>query len=317
MHKKCLISGSHSFDTKSIEEHVQMEETHMNLWWRILFIAAFLSMAGCKSNLLEPLSDDSSREAQIEEARMALNDGDYQTAINILEPGYDPSSADPETSGILASAYMGKAGIDLTNLLEHADDTGSSSFDVIASVLSLHVVNAATSGAEGESASSTARYIDQASINDFIASLEEAQGYLAALVGARGDDDDVVQLGMASVVHFILEIGLQAAGAAGVDNIPVNKEAYREVFPDEAGTAALLTGFTTSIDSTDGVIPSLIDDITRVQDAVVVLDRRIGTDEDIAVKFNGFLSDLLGANEPADLTGTMIETYLSDHLLGY
>ena len=36
-------------------------------------------------------------DAELTEARMALDDGNYQKVINILEPGYDASNPDPET----------------------------------------------------------------------------------------------------------------------------------------------------------------------------------------------------------------------------
>jgi hypothetical protein len=299
--------------------HDNPMEKHMSRCRNILLIVTLLFLVGCKGNLLESLSDDSSREARIEDARMALNDGEYQRAIDILGPGYDPDTADPDTSRILASAYMGKAGIDLTYLIQNAPGS-SSSFDIIASALSLHVVDspqAESALSVEESLSSSARYIDTAAIDDFIASLEEAQTYLAPLVEANGNDDDIVQLGMVSVIHFILEVGVQAAAAAGVDNIPINREAFREAFPSSPDPSTLLTGFATNIDSTEGVLPSLISDIAWVDDAMVVIERRMGSDEDIAQKFDEFLTNLLGMNDPEDLTGTLIKDYVSDSLLGY
>ncbi len=73
---------------------------------------------------------------------MALDDGNYQEAIDILEPGYDRSNPDPAAARVLASAYMGKAGIDLTYIIENAsDDHDDESFDAIASALCLDIVN--------------------------------------------------------------------------------------------------------------------------------------------------------------------------------
>ena len=99
----------------------------------------FLSLAGCDGNVFDSVSNDSSDAADIEAAQMALNDGNYQEAIDILEPGYDRANPDPEAARILASAHMGKAGIDLTNILENAPDENEDSFDVIASALSLDI----------------------------------------------------------------------------------------------------------------------------------------------------------------------------------
>ena len=51
----------------------------------LLFCCAILFFFGCSSNMLEFLGDDDSNEAKIEEARMALNDEDYEKAKSILE----------------------------------------------------------------------------------------------------------------------------------------------------------------------------------------------------------------------------------------
>lgn len=66
-----------------------------------LLVAVILCMGGCSSNLLESVSDDSSREADIESARIAIDDGDYQRAADILEPGYDPLAPTTKSRGSL------------------------------------------------------------------------------------------------------------------------------------------------------------------------------------------------------------------------
>ena len=52
----------------------------------ILTFTVILLMAimGCESNMLEPLADDSSKEANLEEAKMDLDDGNYDSAISAL-----------------------------------------------------------------------------------------------------------------------------------------------------------------------------------------------------------------------------------------
>ncbi|MRR14579.1 hypothetical protein EG833_03960, partial [archaeon] len=164
----------------------------------ILGLILFLS--GC--NAFEAISKDSSSEADLEDAQTALDDGDYQGAIDILEPGYDASNPDPASTRILASAYMGKAGIDLTNLVESSGDDDRDNFDVIASSLSFDVTGTATvEEATGKAASGNAEYITQSSVAEFLEYLETAQSYLTSLVQITNEDDDKVHLGMVSAVH--------------------------------------------------------------------------------------------------------------------
>jgi hypothetical protein len=290
----------------------------MNKLLKCLFILLYLAAMGC--NALESVSNDSSPEADLEQAKMDLNEGNYQGAINILEPGYNSSNPDPEATRILASAYMGKAGFDLINLIENSDsDSDKPSFDVIASALGLDTTESPdAASAMSKAGAGSARYIQQASIDNFISYLEHAQTYLKSLVDAYNDDDDIVQLGMVSAVHFILEIGIQAADSAGIDNIPINKAAYQATFPSSApDLSTLLSGMANNIDTGEGVLDSLRTDVTYVDNAVAVLDRRMGSDKDIAVKFNDFMDELLGSSNPADLNGTLVKMYISTFLLGY
>lgn len=61
------------------------------------------------------------------------------------------------------------------------------------------------------------------------------------------DQDDIIRMGVASAAHFIITVGKAAAELNGC-NIPVNKYAYREIFPDDAGLDALLDDFSSLID---------------------------------------------------------------------
>lgn len=293
-----------------------------------LMIAMFPFIAGCDTNALESLANDSSYEADLEEARMALNDGNYDKVLKILEPRYNPSIPDPKAARILASAYMGKAGIDLTYLIENSGSSlEGDSFDTIASALSLEITDQrlrALDAAAGEADEGSVRYIAFDSVKDFLINLEIAREYLNALIGyyadkgLTGEEDDIVQLGMASAVHFILQIGEAAASVTGY-NVPLNKHAYREAFPMDGDYAALLDDLADYLDTDrPDILATLKNDIYHVAGAVEVLNRIMGSDEDIAKEFNDFLEDLLGDEHSYDdLTGGMIVDYIEAHLLGY
>ncbi len=103
-----------------------------------LFLSALLlclvSMGCGDSNIFEDMANDNTREAKLEEAQIALDKADYTKAIEIfldlcgLDPAnptsnFDNRTCDNSTISLLASAYMGKAGIDLINIIENTDNS--------------------------------------------------------------------------------------------------------------------------------------------------------------------------------------------------
>jgi len=274
-----------------------------------LLLGILLCLAGCDSNMLEAISDDSSSSAKFTEANMALDDGNYQKVINILEPGYDASNPDPETVRLLASAYMGLAGVDLTYVLENSEESEDGSFDTIASALSLTVTGQ----------NSGARFIPAGSADDMLANLEQARDYLNDLMNYYGglglspDQDDTVQAGMVSAMHFIIQMGAAASNVTG-ENIPLNKAAYREVFHDDPDLDTLLDAFA---DSLDPESESLQEDLTDVSGAVVTLVEVQGADEELAEEFNEFLAELLGGGSINTFSGQRAADYVYSQLLGY
>jgi hypothetical protein len=89
-------------------------------------LAAALGACG-DQNLFESLADDNTAEAKVESAKIAIDDGNYTGAIAILQGmcGTNPSAVtcDAETASLLASAYSGRAGLDVFELIENAVNT--------------------------------------------------------------------------------------------------------------------------------------------------------------------------------------------------
>jgi hypothetical protein len=301
----------------------------------LLIIAILFAFYGCDSNMLESIADDSSDAADIEEATIALNDGDYDEAISLLEGKFDPASPDLEVGRILASAYMGKAGIDLTYIIENSDSGGDDSFDSIASALSVEVTSQAQAASfvQAKAESSTdPRFIVLLTMYDLLTNLENAQAILLALVdyytgnNLTVQDDDVVQMGMASALHFIMKIGY-CVGDFMDYNAPINKYAYREVFPQDEAWLTLLGNLATYMDSHSEIILSLQEDLANVYAAVLVLITNNGADDDVADEFNDFMRELLGLSDSAgqaeilsaidDFDGSRLAEYIETELLGY
>jgi hypothetical protein len=87
--------------------------------WAAGMAGVLLSLSGCgdHNNFLGSLADDHSLDAKIEEAQIALDKGDCQTAINGFTAAYNH---DPSNIGIrvnLAAAYTCRAGFNVTELI--------------------------------------------------------------------------------------------------------------------------------------------------------------------------------------------------------
>jgi tetratricopeptide (TPR) repeat protein len=89
------------------------------LWPFLLLLALFAAaLAGC--NAFEGQADGNSREARLEAARIAMDRGDYETAVPLLQALDAAWPGDAEISRALASAYAGRAGLDLLGLAAQA-----------------------------------------------------------------------------------------------------------------------------------------------------------------------------------------------------
>jgi hypothetical protein len=294
-----------------------------------------MALAGCESNMLESLADDSSKEADIEAAKIALDDGNYDSAISALS-SYKGSS-DPEVAGILSSAYMGKAGLDLTYMLEHIDASNTDNFDVIASAFSLKTtdqLNASSSVLYKAGSDATPRYITTGSVVTLLTNLSLAQKYLSTSLAANpGDDDLTVQLGIASALHFIIDIGYIIAEVKDC-NIPINKAAYQAVFPQKPDMITLgnqvneyLNTNVSKLQAFNGDIDGLHTDLWNVYLSVEVFINNIGSDESITSDFNKFVTDLLGLPEGSSKAvieaavesydGYDLVSFINSKLLGY
>lgn len=255
-----------------------------------LALVALFMTSGCDSNMLSPIADDDSREASIAEARMSLDKTDYDGAIAEVKGLYSPTRPDPDVCAVLASAHMGKAGLDLTYLIENIGEKDSGShFDVIASALSLRVEQVGG-----------ARFVSTADIRDrVLPELEQAMDILTALVSHNTDYDYTVQRGMAAALHFVAAIGSLAEKATGAPPgleglAPVNEEAFRMFFSDDATVDSRLERLRNTLENDTATLETLRDDLAFVNDAVMDLVANIGPGEDITEEVNGFLRDILG-----------------------
>lgn len=260
----------------------------MKAFYLFLIIAAFL-FAGC-GNVLEWAADDESYEAKLEEARMALDKEDYEGAKSILE-GMD--SYDPTVAQYLSNAYAGMAGLDTFTLLETIDafaEGQAGSIDMVGKVLG------------DEEGALTAVEIDE-KISDLTNAIDALEN-LEKIVDLT--DEQEVQLGLLSLNRAALTIAdiiSEDKGVAGVDaDVTLTEEWIRGQY----------TGKTIdfSAEATPERLATLSADITNVADSIDAIANIIIGENDLAVNFDAFRSDV-DADGNEGITVTELQGYIN------
>lgn len=120
-------------------------------WWVGLFAWA-LSACG-DQNLFERLAEDDTTAAEVESAKIAIDDGNFTGAIAILQGLCGTSTSAPtcdaETASLLASAFAGRAGLNVFDLIENSVTIGSGSTLGSLSTFST-LLSAPTAGDKGD-----------------------------------------------------------------------------------------------------------------------------------------------------------------------
>ena len=190
----------------------------------ITWVSTSILFAGCGGNMFEGLSDSNSAMSKKEEAKIALDKGDYTEAVSLLEElcGTDTSNltCDEETQTDLASAYIAIAtGLDVLQLIDAADTAAATeSFSTISTLLPIEEINAC---AADPSSCTIQTNMDKA--------IEILDNLLPDTVPAEptsAQKNQYLQLATASAVDIVVTVGLVSEGLdpdTGLPNaIPAN-----------------------------------------------------------------------------------------------
>lgn len=98
---------------------------------------------GCGGkSVFESMADDSTDEAKLEKARIALDEGAFADAVEILADlcGTDVTAprCNPEIVSLYASAFAGRAGLDVFDLIQEAADQPATSGSASYTLFSRH-----------------------------------------------------------------------------------------------------------------------------------------------------------------------------------
>ena len=229
-------------------------------------------LIGCDGNLFESISDDDSYEARLEEGLMALDDEDYDKAVELFLDLREDYSSKEEVCVYLSNAYAGLTGIDTFSLLETIDEMEGTDDEG-----SIDMIGLLLGDAQG------------------IIQLSEVSGKMDLLALAKDaidtcidslDTDERVQTGL---------LGLGDA-ALIIANTVMTDLSLTSLELTEDGLDALYTSLSADFDSTDisdTALQQLNDSLDDIADAVEALEDLLGEDEsDLSESFEEFLADV-------------------------
>jgi len=283
----------------------------------------FILSACSNDSVFEGVSENTGYDAKIEEAAMDLDNGNYDKVITDLSVVYNTTNLRPEAGRLLASAYMGKAWVDTTYFVENSPDSDMDIFDILASVISSpEVVLADTDDDEV-----LERYIEGTVMPDRLGSISRAIEILESLErNGAATVDDLIQLGIASSVHFIMYLGNSTADALnitlsssdpashdhGAVPVPINTGAYQyyrsSSTTDHKYSWSRVTA--TSFRETSGeVLPSYQEDLMNINDAVAAFSEAYPDSDAMRDSLDAFLHAALGETQGAIITDDLILNY--------
>ncbi|MCG8470545.1 MAG: hypothetical protein MI742_01645 [Desulfobacterales bacterium] len=210
--------------------------------------------------------DEENAASRIEDARMAIDDGNYQTALKILEKEAGTS----EVLEIRASAYAGQVGIntfDILAQLDDEDDSNDGSIDRIGSLL----------GAESSGRLACSEIASRLSLMDQA---------VTAIGGATVNNDNKVKLGIYGFTDFILSMGEILCRNYGTQMAPPNAVTFTEAWI--RSLRGTIGGSFSAVQVETDELTRFGQDIGYAKNAAMVL----GPTNDLGDEFQRFLGDI-------------------------
>ena len=266
-------------------------------YFLLAFAVAFMAVFnGCNDNLFEPVASDSGSGATMENARIAMDDGNYEKARAILINLEKSNPDDPAVLQYLSNACAGMIGLDTYRLLEVIDklseNDNAGAIDTVGLVLG-----------DGNGMLTATEIQNKLE-------LLEACAILKLLLIESPTNEHLVQLGLVSIHHAMLLIGDIIVEERGINEIKLIEEEIRKLYRYEAFVYDL-TG--------DPRMDNLSDDIMRITRSIDAILEITGDssveDNDLAENFDAFIAEIDrdrdGAVSPVELI-----TYINEIING-
>ena len=258
-----------------------------------LNVLVFLCLAGflisCDGNLFEDISDDDSYEARLEEGLMALDDEDYDKAVDLFLDLREDYSSKEEVCVYLSNAYAGLTGIDTFNLLETIDELEETDDEG-----SIDMIGLLLGDARGE--------IDADQVDAKSDLLSKAKTAIEDCIDTPNSDERVQEglLALGDAALFIADLVMRDQGT---DTVELTEDGLDDLY-EGIGTIEF------DDDLTAQDMQEFNDIIDEIADAVVAIEELVGED-DLSESFDEFLEDLDG-NGDGVVVISELEQYIAN-----
>lgn len=237
------------------------------------FLMLFICMTIIMS-VMTGCDDEDSTEAKLFDAEQALDDGNWAEALSIL----NSMGTSEEVLQYLSNAYAGQVGVntfDLLNTIDESDGDESGSIDMIGKLI----------GAENDVLTCSTTTAKLETISDAIFSMKQISNLLHLTL----DDDQTVQLGLASLTRTVLIIAKLICIETGETEIKMTKAWISNYWDTHPGFEIdETTWITVDVDFGESYEDMLNDDITNIANAIVAMS----DGNDIKEDFDDFMSEI-------------------------
>lgn len=267
---------------------------------KLFIMLVFTSMffTGCGGNIFEGMVDNDSSAAKKEDAKIALDKGNYPEAISQLKElcGNDLTNlnCDNDTKSDLASAYMGAAGLDVLKLIDAADQLSGQS--------------------TAKSDFTTFSQLLPEQTNENVTNMYNAVTVLSSIPPAERTDNENLQLATAAATSLILTVGAITDGFDPVTGLPNRDLAANPVTQNELNQPASTIGIPTSGSIGDTIL-SASTTIIDAGSASLILAVDSGTD--IGVATTDQITDIkttMDADQSASISSAELANYINTNL---
>lgn len=168
---------------------------------------------GCGGeSVFESMADDGTDEAKLEKARIALDEGAFADAVELLEDlcGTDVTAptCESEIVSLYASAFAGRAGLDVFDLIQEAADQPATSGPTSYTLFSKHFSSP-----------------DSADVSDMSAAVS-----LLTSISSRTPDQGL-QLAVVSTVDLVVFLGSLTGGYDPTTGKPITPPSVSDITP--------------------------------------------------------------------------------------
>ncbi|MGA1824226.1 MAG: hypothetical protein ACMUIP_06125 [bacterium] len=268
------------------------KKKHIFLW--LFFTGLVVSvLTGCGGNALEGIADDTSYVAQIEEARIALDQEDYARAHAILVALNSERPNDPLILRYLSNASAGLVGLNTFDLLETM-----SSLEESGSEGDIDMIGLTLGDDEG--------IITQEQIASKSEGIATAIELLEQIENPT--DDEIVQEGVLSMNHAVLTIAQIITLDTDADTIELTEEGLNEIYPE--GNADLSD--VQENPTAQAALVELSQDITRIAESIDTIETVYAEDSenDLSDNFSEFKAEI-DPDDDNTITWDELQAYIN------